>query len=117
MLQRNAKFKVKILEDAIVDSNGTVTLNDNVKNYNAIDVYFIDNDNMYGITRVGAGNGAFRMISMNYLPSNNTFYIKYTQYEAKENHLYFSSSYEWQSNGNVSIGTFHRIYRVVGYKY
>lgn len=113
----NAKFKVKVLEDAIVDSNGTVTLNDNVKNYNVIDVYFIDNDNMYGITRLGAGNGAFRMISMNYLPSNNTFYIKYTQYEAKENHLYFSSSYEWQSNGNVSNGTYHRIYRVVGYKY
>lgn len=113
----NAKFKVKILEDAIVDSNGTVTLNDNVKNYNVIEVYFIDNDNMYGITRFGAGNGAFRMISMNYLPSNNTFYIKYTQYEAKENHLYFSSSYEWQSNGNVSNGTYHRIYRVVGYKY
>ena len=113
----NAKFKVKILEDAIVDSNGTVTLNDNVKNYNVIEVYFIDNDNMYGITRFGAGNGAFRMISMNYLPSNNTFYIKYTQYEAKENHLYFSSSYEWQSNSNVSNGTYHRIYRVVGYKY
>ena len=113
----NAKFKVKVLEDAIVDSNGTVTLNDNVKNYNVMDVYFIDNDNMYGITRLGAGNGAFRMISMNYLPSNNTFYIKYTQYEAKENHLYFSSSYEWQSNGNVSNGTYHRIYRVVGYKY
>lgn len=95
------KFKIKILEDAIVDSNGTVTLN----------------DNMYGITRIGAENGGFRMLSMNYLPSNNTFYIKFTQYEAKENHLYFSSSYQWESNGNISNGTFHRIYRVVGYKY
>lgn len=66
---------------------------------------------------MGAGNGVFRMISMNYLPSNNTFYIKFTQYEAKENNLYFSSSYQWESNGNVSNGTFHRIYRVVGYKY
>ena len=113
----NAKFKVKVLEDAIVDSNGTVTLNDNIKNYNVIDVYFVDNDNMYGITRIGAGNGGFRMLSMNYLPSNNTFYIKFTQYEAKENHLYFSSSYQWESNGNISNGTFHRIYRVVGYKY
>ena len=64
----------------------------------------------------GGRDCAFKMYSEHYLPSNGTWYTKYTQYTANENHLYFSASYQRESNGNVVNGQYHTIYKVIGIK-
>ena len=95
--------------------NANITLSQNVSNFKTIEIFFVDNDDNDNSIRIRAAAGKFKMISHAYV--GGTWYDKFTYYAVSGTKLNFSSSYQKNQGGVVESGNYHKIYRVVGYKY
>lgn len=95
--------------------NANITLSQNVSNFKTIEIFFVDNDGDDNSIRIRAAAGKFKMISHAYV--GGTWYDKFTYYAVSSTKLNFSSSYQKNQGGVVESGNYHKIYRVVGYKY
>ena len=95
--------------------NANITLSQNVSNFKTIEIFFVDNDGDDNSIRIRAAAGKFKMISHAYV--GGTWYDKFTYYAINGTKLNFSSSYQKNQGGVVESGNYHKIYRVVGYKY
>lgn len=95
--------------------NANITLSQNVSNFKTIEIFFVDNDGDDNSIRIRAAAGKFKMNSHAYV--SGTWYDKFTYYAVSGTKLNFSSSYQKNQGGVVESGNYHKIYRVVGYKY
>lgn len=95
--------------------NANITLSQNVSNFKTIEIFFVDNDGDDNSIRIRAAAGKFKMNSHTYV--SGTWYDKFTYYAVSGTKLNFSSSYQKNQGGVVESGNYHKIYRVVGYKY
>ena len=95
--------------------NANITLSQNVSNFKTIEIFFVDNDGDDNSIRIRAAAGKFKMNSNAYV--GGTWYDKFTYYAVSGTKLNFSSSYQKNQGGVVESGNYHKIYRVVGYKY
>lgn len=95
--------------------NANITLSQNVSNFKTIEIFFADNDGDDNSIRIRATAGKFKMNSHAYV--GGTWYDKFTYYAVSGTKLNFSSSYQKNQGGVVESGNYHKIYRVVGYKY
>lgn len=95
--------------------NANITLSQNVSNFKTIEIFFVDNDGDDNSIRIRAAAGKFKMNSHTYV--GGTWYDKFTYYAVSGTKLNFSSSYQKNQGGVVESGNYHKIYRVVGYKY
>lgn len=95
--------------------NANITLSQNVSNFKTIEIFFVDNDGDDNSIRIRAAAGKFKMNSHAYV--GGTWYDKFTYYAVSGTKLNFSSSYQKNQGGVVESGNYHKIYRVVGYKY
>ena len=95
--------------------NANITLSQNVSNFKTIEIFFVDNDGDDNSIRIRAAAGKFKMNSHAYV--SGTWYDKFTYYAVIGTKLNFSSSYQKNQGGVVESGNYHKIYRVVGYKY
>ena len=70
-------LKPKILYNNSEGSNGTITLSDDINNYNYIEIYYKSNDNYYGYKKVIAQNCEVDLVSFQPNMSNTTdYYMK-----------------------------------------
>ena len=95
--------------------NANITLSQNVSNFKTIEIFFVDNDGDDNSIRIRAAAGKFKMNSHAYV--GGTWHDKFTYYAVSGTKLNFSSSYQKNQGGVVESGNYHKIYRVVGYKY
>lgn len=95
--------------------NTHITLSQNVSNFKTLEIFYVDNDGVDNSVRIRAAASAFKMISHAYV--SGTWYDKFTYYSVVGTKLNFSSSYQKNQGGVVESGNYHKIYRVVGYKY
>ncbi|MBC5680877.1 hypothetical protein [Lachnospira hominis (ex Liu et al. 2021)] len=95
--------------------NANITLSQNVSNFKTIEIFFVDNDGDDNSIRIRAAAEKFKMNSHAYV--SGTWYDKFTYYAVSGTKLNFSSSYQKNQGGVVESGNYHKIYRVVGYKY
>ncbi len=95
--------------------NANITLSQNVSNFKTIEIFFVDNDGDDNSIRIRAAAEKFKMNSHAYV--GGTWYDKFTYYAVSGTKLNFSSSYQKNQGGVVESGNYHKIYRVVGYKY
>lgn len=95
--------------------NAHITLSQNVSNFKTLEIFYVDNDGVDNSVRIRAAASAFKMISHAYV--SGTWYDKFTYYSVVGTKLNFSSSYQKNQGGVVESGNYHKIYRVVGYKY
>ncbi len=95
--------------------NANITLSQNVSDFKTIEIFFVDNDGDDNSIRIRAAAGKFKMNSNAYV--GGTWYDKFTYYAVSGTKLNFSSSYQKNQGGVVESGNYHKIYRVVGYKY
>lgn len=95
--------------------NAHITLSQNVSNFKTLEIFYVDNDGVDNSVRIRAAASAFKMSSHAYV--SGTWYDKFTYYSVVGTKLNFSSSYQKNQGGVVESGNYHKIYRVVGYKY
>ena len=95
--------------------NANITLSQNVSNFKTLEIFYVDNDGVDNSVRIRAAASAFKMSSHAYV--SGTWYDKFTYYSVVGTKLNFSSSYQKNQGGVVESGNYHKIYRVVGYKY
>ncbi len=95
--------------------NAHITLSQNVSNFKTLEIFYVDNDGVDNSVRIRAAASAFKMISHAYV--SGTWYDKFTYYSVVGTKLNFSSSYQKNQGGVVESSNYHKIYRVVGYKY
>lgn len=100
-------------------SNNTITLNDYVKNYTMIEIYYRDNNNKFSCTKMINANGAsVNLTTINIATNPQTLWINTKNVLLSENTITNISYAETQLTNNVVNVTETNniyIYRVVGY--
>ncbi len=100
-------------------SNNTITLNDSVKNYTMIEIYYRDNSNRFSCTKMINANGASAILTtINIATNPQTLWINTKNVLLSENTITNISYAETQLTNNVVNVTETNniyIYRVVGY--
>lgn len=66
---------------------------------------------------IDASRWLLRLHRLEHAYVSGTWYDKFTYYSVVGTKLNFSSSYQKNQGGVVESGNYHKIYRVVGYKY
>lgn len=107
-------------------NSGTVNLNDNVSNYDYLEIYYTDNNGVYGGYSKIPTNGTNTInISLSIIEASSIYstYIRRTTYVLRENTLTpntTSAGYHSLSQGTVSSSNnstnYIKILKVVGYK-
>ena len=108
----------------LYSSNGemdTITLSDNVSNYEYLEIYYYDYDNSYYSIKTDIrGDVVMQTTAINL--NNSGYYIKMNRYSISGNQLVYVESAEVSSvtdNRNFNANTIYtkiRIYKVIGYK-
>ena len=100
-------------------SNNTITLNDSVKNYTMIEIYYRDNSNRFSCTKMINANGASAILTtINIATNPQTLWINTKNVLLSENTITNISYAETQLTNNVVNVTETNniyIYRVIGY--
>lgn len=100
-------------------SNNTITLNDSVKNYTMIEIYYRDNSNRFSCTKMINANGASVILTtINIATNPQTLWINTKNVLLSENTITNISYAETQLTNNVINVTETNniyIYRVIGY--
>lgn len=100
-------------------SNNTITLNDSVKNYTMIEIYYRDNSNRFSCTKMINANGASVILTtINIATNPQTLWINTKNVLLSENTITNISYAETQLTNNVVNVTETNniyIYRVIGY--
>lgn len=100
-------------------SNNTITLNDSVKNYTMIEIYYRDNSNRFSCTKMINANGASAILTtINIATNPQTLWINTKNVLLSENTITNISYTETQLTNNVVNVTETNniyIYRVIGY--
>ena len=107
-----------VLYNDTTGTNSTITLNDNVSNYNYIEVFYRDSDNQYNSVKVFSPNNkkAFLTTSTLY---NNKIYYKTKVISISGTSITNTSTAQMtcEASGNtITTDNFIYITRVVGYK-
>ena len=99
----------------------TITLSDNVSNYEYLEIYYYDYDNSYYSIKTDIrGDVVMQTTAINL--NNSGYYIKMNRYSISGNQLVYVESAEVSSvtdNRNFNANTIYtkvRIYKVIGYK-
>lgn len=115
-MQRNAKFKAEVLYKGLT-KNTTITLSNSIKNFDVIEIFYYDNDQVHSTIRFRRDAALIKMVSLHSV--GDALICKYTQYRSNgDKQLTFEHSFQRTTNGDVTKNSvFHNIYLIVGYKY
>ena len=117
----NNIYIIIVLIELILNKMDTITLSDNVSNYEYLEIYYYDYDNSYYSIKTDIrGDVVMQTTAINL--NNSGYYIKMNRYSISGNQLVYVESAEVSSvtdNRNFNANTIYtkiRIYKVIGYK-
>ena len=118
ILEDNLKYYS--LYENLNGTSTTVTLSDNISNYNFIEIYFITNDSVQDIGSSKVYCAKRSTIKTNFFYRkyvSGTVYEKNANITINGNSLTFDDNYQtYYSGGNYQLGDFIKIIKVIGYK-
>lgn len=117
-------YGAKVLYNNASGTAGTVTLNESVANYDYIDIFMVDNNDLQGgYNRIASPNGLEVVLSMVEPSSTTLTYIRRTRYNISGTTITPSTTtaaFTMMQNGTLSHGgassNWLKIIKVVGYK-
>ena len=110
----------KVLYENASGSNSNITLSDNASNYEYLEIFFRNNDNIYSSVKVYQPNGKKVNLISQYNNGSNTIWFKIAICLISGNTITKDNAIEMKlvasSSINASSGNSNYIIRVVGYK-
>lgn len=110
----------KILYENTSGSNSNITLSDNASNYEYLEIFFRNNDNIYSSVKVYQPNGKKVNLISQYNNGSNTIWFKIAICLISGNTITKDNAVEMKlaasSSINASSGNSNYITRVIGYK-
>lgn len=99
-------------------TTGTVTLSQSVANFTYIEVYYKDEWNYCGMTKVYSANGKTALLTATRIASNNSAFIKSRNVKLNGTKITTEYNGNWSSwdNSTSDTKTYISIYKVNGYK-
>lgn len=99
-------------------TTGTVTLSQSVANFTYIEVYYKDDWNYSGMTKVYSANGKTALLTATRIASNNSAFIKSRNVKLNGTQITTEYNGNWSSwdNSTSDTKTYISIYKVNGYK-
>lgn len=99
-------------------TTGTVTLSQSVANFTYIEVYYKDDWNYSGMTKVYSANGKTALLTATRIASNNSAFIKSRNVKLNGTQITTEYNGNWSSwdNSTSDAKTYISIYKVNGYK-
>lgn len=113
------KLKYYSLYENLSGATTTVTLSDDISNYNFIEIYFITNDSLQdrGSSKVYCAKQSTIKASLFYRKNvSGTAYEKNANITINGTTLIFDSNYQTYNGGNYQDEIFIKITKVIGYK-
>ena len=116
--QGEIQAKPIILYNNSSGTTGTVTLSQSVANFTYIEVYYKDDYNYCGMTKVYRANGQTAMLTASRIASNNSAFIKSRNVKLNGTQITTEYNGNWSSwnNSTSDTKTYISIYKVNGYK-
>lgn len=109
-----------VLYDNTSGSNVDITLNDDSKNYEKIEIYYSSNDAVYTSTEVFKPNGKTVGMFLSHVADGTTVYNKQKEVKISGNKITNISYSEWYASHNNTVHIVNNnniyIYKVIGYK-